>query len=87
MLTVVDARSVTVPLLQELVWEDDDQLREDELDDEQEADASAEVSRLAVQPCKDVDGGLAERDDQSEDCEMLGQYVVPRLEAMMTPIQ
>lgn len=58
----VDVRSETVPFLQGLVQEDDYQRHkndyqrhEDELDDKKQADPSAEVGWLAVQPCKDID--------------------------------
>lgn len=61
----------TVALLQKLVQEDNDESSKDELNDEQQADPGPEVGRLAVQLCEHVYGRLAERDDESEDCESL----------------
>jgi hypothetical protein len=55
-------------LLEEFVEQDDDKRSDDELDDEQETHAGTEVGRLAVQTGEDGDGGLAEGDDQGEDC-------------------
>lgn len=63
-----DARAETVALLEELVKEDDDEGGDDELEDEKQADTGAEVGRLAVKSSQDVDGSLAEGDDESEHC-------------------
>jgi hypothetical protein len=60
----VGARAETVPFLQELVEEDDEE--DYEMDDE-EADAGAEVFGLVVETDEDVDGGFAEGDDECED--------------------
>ena len=43
-----DTGAETVALLEELVEEDDDELGRNELDDEQEADASTKVAGLTV---------------------------------------
>ncbi|GAV28369.1 hypothetical protein PMKS-001840 [Pichia membranifaciens] len=52
------AKAVT--LLKQLVQEDDHQGGKDQLEDQQEADARTEVGRSAVHAGQDVDGGLAE---------------------------
>jgi hypothetical protein len=62
----VDAGTEAVPFLEELVKEDDEEGGDDELDDE-EADAGAEVFGLAVEAGEDVDGCLAQGDDECED--------------------
>ena len=62
-----DTGTETVALLKKLVKENDDESGDDELDDQQKADSSAEVTWLAIKTGKDVDGSLAERDNQSED--------------------
>lgn len=64
----VDPRAEAVALLEELVEEDHDEGGDDELEDEEEADSGAEVGGEAVESGEDVDGGLAERDDEGEDC-------------------
>lgn len=62
-----DTGAETVTLLEKFVEENDDKSGDDELDDQQKADASAEVTWLAIKTGKDVDGSLAERDNQRED--------------------
>lgn len=64
----VDPAPESVALLEELVEEDDDEGRDDELEDEQEANSSSEVRGESVQSRQDVDGSLSERDDEGEDC-------------------
>ena len=54
--------------MQELVKQDDDQRRDDELEDEEEADAGAQIFWLAVEARQHVDDRLAEGDEQGEHC-------------------
>lgn len=61
-----DAGAKAVPLLKELVEEDDDEGGGNELNDEEEADAGADVRGLAVETGKDIYGGLAEGDDEGK---------------------
>lgn len=63
----VDAGPESVALLEELVEQDHDQRRNDELEDEEETHSRAEVGGEAVQAREDVDGCLAKRDDHGED--------------------
>jgi hypothetical protein len=62
-----DTRTETVTLLEKFIEENDDKSGDDELDDQQKADTSAEVTWLAIKAGKDVDGGLTKRDNQRED--------------------
>jgi hypothetical protein len=64
----IDARAKTVAFLEQLIEENDDKGSNDELDDQEEADTCAEVTRLAIETGQDVDGGLSERDNECEDC-------------------
>jgi hypothetical protein len=52
--------------LEEVVEDYDEEGGDDELDDE-EVDASAEAFGLAVETGEDVDGGLAQGDDECGD--------------------
>ena len=61
-----DARPETVTFLEELVEEDDDERGRAELDDQEETDTSAEVAGLTVHASEDVDGRLAERQDEGK---------------------
>jgi hypothetical protein len=61
-----DTGSETVAFGQELVEEHDDEGCRDELEDEQEADTGAEGRGGTVETSEDVDGGLAEGDDECE---------------------
>lgn len=61
-----DAGAEAVALLEELVEEDDDERGGDELDDEEQADSGTDVAGLAVETGENVDGGLAEGDDESK---------------------
>ena len=63
-----DAGTEAVPLLEEFVEEDDDEGGDDELEDQEETDTGTEVGGLAVETCEDVDGSLAERDEERKDC-------------------
>jgi hypothetical protein len=62
-----DTAAETVALLEELVKEDDNDGGSKKLDDEQNADTGAEVSRRAVETSQDVDTGLAEREDDGKE--------------------
>ena len=62
-----NAGTETVALLEKLVEENDDESGNDELDYQQKADSSAEVTWLAIKAGKDVDGRLAKSNNQSED--------------------
>ena len=62
-----DARTETVTLLEKFVEENNNESGDDELDDQQKADTSAEVTWLAIKAGKDVDGSLTKRDNQRED--------------------
>jgi hypothetical protein len=53
--------------LEELVGEGNEEGGDDELDDEEEADAGAEVFGLAAETREDVDGGLTQGYDECED--------------------
>ena len=63
-----NARAETVALLQKLVQQQDDEAGDEELDDNQEADASADFAGVAVHARHDVDDGLADGNDHSENC-------------------
>lgn len=69
-----NSRAETVPFLEEFIEKDDDKSGSDELDDEEETDAGADVARLAVETGEYVDGCLAERDDHGEDWMMKSAY-------------
>lgn len=62
-----DTGAETVALLKEFVEENDNESGDDELNDQQEANASAEVAWLAIKTGKDVDGRLTKGDDQRKD--------------------
>ena len=62
-----DTGTETVTLLKKFVEENDNESGDDELDDQQKADTSAEVTWLAIKTGKDVDGSLTKRDNQRED--------------------
>lgn len=68
-----DTASKTITLLQELIQEDDDESGNNKLDDEQDTDTSSQVTGLTIKASKDVNAGLAERQDNSE--ELLGSLV------------
>lgn len=57
------AGTKVVTFLEKLVKEDDEEGGDDELDDE-EADVGAEVFGLAIETGEDIDGGLAQGDDE-----------------------
>ena len=65
-----DTGAEAVALLKKLIEENDDEAGNDKLKDEEKADTSTEVLGLTVETGENVDGGLAERDDEGE--ELLG---------------
>jgi hypothetical protein len=62
-----NARTETVPLLEELVEEHDNQGRNDQLDDQKQADTCTEVAGLPVESGQNVDGSRAKSNDESKD--------------------
>lgn len=62
-----DARSESVALLEQLVEEENDEPGDEQLDDDQEAHAGADLGGVAVHAGHDVHDGLPDRDDHSED--------------------
>jgi hypothetical protein len=52
--------------LQQLIQQNDHQARNHQLHDQEQADAGAQVARLAVQTGEDEDAGLAERQNNGE---------------------
>ena len=63
----VDTGSETVALGEEFVEQEHDRGGGDELEDEEEDDTGSERTGRSVQAGQDVDGRLAERDDERED--------------------
>ena len=61
-----DARSQTIALLEQFIEQNHHQARNDQLDNQKEADTSAEVAWLAVETGENENAGLAEREDNSE---------------------
>jgi hypothetical protein len=61
-----DARAQAVALLQQLVQQEDDEPGHEELDDDEQADAGADVAGVAVHPGEDVDDGLPDGDHHPE---------------------
>lgn len=53
--------------MKEFVEEDDDQGGDDELEDEEETDTGSEIGRLSVETSENVNGGLSEGDEESQD--------------------
>lgn len=68
-----DTAAETVALLEELVEEDNDQTSDHQLNDEENADTGTEVGWLSVETRDDIDDGLTERQENSE--ELLGGLV------------
>lgn len=68
-----DTAAETVALLEELVEEDNDQTSDHQLDNEENADTGTEVRGLSVETGDDIDDGLTERQENSE--ELLGSLV------------
>jgi hypothetical protein len=63
----VDTGSETVALGEEFVEQEHDRGGGDELEDEEEDDTGSEGTGRSVQAGQNVDGRLAERDDERED--------------------
>jgi hypothetical protein len=68
-----DTTAQTVALLEKLVQEDDDQTSNNQLDNQENTDTSTQVTGLAIETSQDIDTGLAEGKDDSE--ELLGSLV------------
>lgn len=68
-----DSATKTIALLQQLIQQNDNQTRNDQLHDQQNADTSTEVAGLAVETGKDIDTGLAKGQDDRE--QLLGGLV------------
>ena len=68
-----DTAAETIALLEELVEEDNDQTSDHQLDNEENADTGTEVRWLSVETGDDIDDGLTERQENSE--ELLGGLV------------
>ena len=66
-----DTATKTVALLEELVQENNNQGCGEKLDNKKDTDTSAEVRWLTVETSKDVDTGLAEREDDREKLSVL----------------
>jgi len=62
-----DAGSQTVALLKQFVEQEDDETRDEQLDDDEQADAGADVRRIPVHSRHDVDDGLSQCDDHTEE--------------------
>lgn len=62
-----DTASKTVSLLEELIEENDNQASNNQLEDQEEDNASAEVRWLTVETGEDVDSSLAHGQDDSEE--------------------
>lgn len=62
-----DTRAETVALLEKLVEENDNEAGDNKLENEQKADTSTKVAGLSIETSQDIDGSLAEREDDSED--------------------
>lgn len=61
-----DTAAQAVALLQKLVQQDDHQTSNNQLDNKENADTGTQVARLAVETSQDVNTGLAEGEDDSE---------------------
>lgn len=68
-----DTATETVALLEKLIKEDDNHTSNNELEDQQEDDAGAEVGRRTVETGENVDGGSTGREDEGE--QLLGGLV------------
>jgi hypothetical protein len=68
-----DTASKTVPLLEQLIQEDDNQTSDDELNDQQDADTGTKITGLAVETSQHIDTSLAEGEDNGE--KLLGGLV------------
>lgn len=61
-----DTRAQAVTLLEELVREEDDQTRDEQLDDNEQADSFAYLARVTVHASHYVDDGLADSDHHAK---------------------
>lgn len=62
-----DTASETVSLLEKLIKEDNNKTSHNQLKDEEENNASAEIRWLSVEAGEDIHGGLSHREDNSEE--------------------
>lgn len=68
-----DTAAQAVALLQKLVQQNDHQTSNNQLDNQENTDTGTQVAGLAIETSQDVDTGLAEREDDSE--QLLGGLV------------
>ena len=68
-----DTTAQTVALLQQLIQQNNDQTSNNQLDNEQNTDTSTQVAGLAIETSQDVNTGLTEGQDDSE--QLLGGLV------------
>lgn len=61
-----DTGSQSVALLEKFIEEDNNETGDDELDDQEDTDTGTEIARLTIKTSQDVDSGLSERQDDSE---------------------
>ena len=61
-----DTTSKAITLLEKLVKEDNNQTGNNQLDDQQNANAGTEIAGLAIETSEDIDTGLTERKDDSK---------------------
>jgi hypothetical protein len=71
-----DARAPAVALLQQLVQQEDDEPGHEELDDDEQADAGADVAGVAVHPGEGVDDGLPDGDRHPEQLLVAAQQLL-----------
>lgn len=62
-----DTASETVALLEKLIQKDDNQAGNNQLNDQQNTDTGTKIAGLAVETSQDVNTGLTEREDDSEE--------------------
>ena len=68
-----DTRAETIALLEQLIEQNDNQTSNNKLDNQQEADTSAEVGWLAIETSQDEDTSLTEGEDDGE--QLLGSLI------------
>ena len=61
-------KRLIVTFLEKLIEEEDDESGHEQLDDDEQADAGADVGGLAVHAGHHVHDGLAQGDDHAEHC-------------------
>lgn len=68
-----DTAAQTVTLLEKLIKQDNNKTSHNQLNNQENADTSTKIARLAVETSKDIDTGLAEGENDSK--ELLGSLV------------